>query len=212
MGGMQSFGPVRPDPDEPLFHAPWERRALGVVLAMGATGRWNIDMSRAARESLPPATYLSSRYYEIWIRAMEKLLVERGLVDQAEIDEGHAREAGVAGVRRLEARDVAATLARGSPVLRDVSTRPRFAAGDAVRTRNLNPPTHTRLPRYCRDKPGTIVRLHGAHVYPDSNALGHGEDPQWLYTVRFEARVLWGDDTTASAVHADLWEPYLLPA
>ena len=92
------------------------------------------------------------------------------------------------------------------------SRHPKFKPGDKVRTRNIHPGTHTRLPRYCRDKPGTIVRLHGAHVFPDSNAIGKGEDPQWLYTVRFEARELWGPDTTASAVHADLFEPYLKPA
>jgi nitrile hydratase len=212
MGGMQCFGAVVPERDEPVFHHDWERRALGVVVAMGATGAWNLDMSRAARESLPPATYLSSSYYEIWIRAMERLLVERGLVDAAEIAAGHAHARGDASVRPLKASAAAAALARGSPALREARSVPRFALGDAVRTGNLNPPTHTRLPRYCRDKRGTIVRVHGAHVFPDSNALGRGEDARWLYTVRFEARELWGADTTASAVHADLWEPYLEPA
>jgi nitrile hydratase len=81
--------------------------------------------------------------------------------------------------------------------------------GDKVRTRNLNPATHTRLPRYCRDKPGTIARVHGFHVFPDVHATGRGENPQWLYSVRFEAADLWGPHTTASAVHVDLWEPYL---
>lgn len=211
MGGMQCFGPVRPERDEPLFHHGWERRALGIVVAMGATGRWNLDMSRAARESLPPATYLSSSYYEIWIRAMEQLLVDCGLVDAAELAQGRAHGAPAAGVRRLEGASAAAALARGSPTLRSVAAAPRFAKGDRVRTRNMNPPTHTRLPRYCRDKRGTIVAVHGAHVFPDSNARGAGEDPQWLYGVRFEARDLFGDDTTATAVHADLWEPYLEP-
>jgi nitrile hydratase len=93
--------------------------------------------------------------------------------------------------------------------LRDVASAPRFAQGDRVRTRNLNPPTHTRLPRYCRDKPGTIVAVRGAHVFPDSNARGQGEDPRWLYGVRFEARDLWGGDVRAAAVYVDLWEPYL---
>jgi nitrile hydratase beta subunit len=209
MGGMQCFGPVRPERDEPLFHHDWERRAMGIVVAMGATGRWNLDMSRAARESLPPATYLSSSYYEIWIRAMERLLVERGLVEVSELVEGRAHGEPVPGVRRLEGANAAAALARGSPTSRSVAAAARFAVGDRVRTRNMNPPTHTRLPRYCRDKAGTIVAVHGAHVFPDSNARGEGENPQWLYGVRFEARDLFGDDTTATAVHADLWEPYL---
>lgn len=212
MGGMQCFGTVRPERDEPMFHHDWERRALGIVVAMGATGRWNLDMSRAARESLPPATYLSSSYYEIWIRALERLLVERGLVEAAELSDGRARAAPASGVRRLDGSAVAAALARGSPTSRPVPEGPRFAKGDRVRTRNLNPPTHTRLPRYCRDKPGTIVAVHGAHVFPDSNARGEGENPQWLYGVRFEAGDLFGAEAAATAVHADLWESYLEPA
>jgi nitrile hydratase beta subunit len=209
MGGQQAFGPVRPEADEPLFHAPWERRAMGIVIAMGATGAWNLDMSRAARESLPPATYLASGYYEIWIRAMERLLLQRGLVDEPELASGRAGGAPATRVRKLVASEVAAALARGAPTARTPESAAGFAVGDRVRTRNINPSTHTRLPRYCRDKPGTIVRVHGAHVFPDIHALGRGEDPQWLYTVRFEARDLWGGDTTADAVHADLWAPYL---
>jgi nitrile hydratase subunit beta len=212
MGGMQSFGPVRVESAEPLFHHPWERRALGVVVAMGASGRWNLDMSRAARESLPPATYLASSYYEIWIRALERLLVSHGLVEERELGEGRASAAPAAGVRRLAATEVASALARGAPTLREARAPARFAVGAKVRARNLNPATHTRLPRYCRDKPGTVVKVHGSHVFPDSNATGHGEDPHWLYTIRFAARDLWGEDTTANAVHADLWEPYLEPA
>ena len=79
MGGMQAFGPVRPEADEPVFHAAWEKRALALTLAMGATGQWNIDLSRSARESLPPALYLGSSYYQIWLNALENLMRERGL-------------------------------------------------------------------------------------------------------------------------------------
>ena len=70
MGGMQGFGPVRPEPNEPLFHAPWERQALAMTVAMGACGQWNIDISRSARESLPPAQYLSSSYYAICLAGL----------------------------------------------------------------------------------------------------------------------------------------------
>ena len=80
-----------------------------------------------------------------------------------------------------------------------------------MRTRKLHPRTHTRLPLYCRDKPGTVAMLHGVHVYPDTNALGAGESPQWLYSVRFEAPDLWGADTTAGAIYVDCFEPYLEP-
>ena len=85
MGGMQGFGRVMPEDDEPLFYAPWESRAMAVTVAMGATGQWNIDLARSARESLPPSIYLSSSYYEIWIRALEKLTLERGMITASEL-------------------------------------------------------------------------------------------------------------------------------
>jgi len=209
MGGLQSFGPVVAEKDEPYFHHAWERRTLGLVVAMGGTGMWNLDMSRSARESLPPAQYVSSTYYQIWEAGLRKLLVMRGLVSAKELDEGRALAPPAPLKRTIGADDVAAALSRGGPTERPAPRPALFEPGDRVRTRNVHPSTHTRLPRYCRDKAGTIVRVHGAHVFPDSNALGKGEDPQWLYTVRFDAHELWGGDTTASAVHADLFEPYL---
>ena len=209
LGGMQGFGPVAPEPAEPRFHADWERRVLAATLAMGATGRWNLDMTRAARESLPPARYLAATYYEIWYEGLARLLVDAGLATAEEIGDGRMRVAPVPGVRTLMADDVAATLAQGSPTARKAVAPARFAIGDGVRTRQMNPPTHTRLPRYCRGKRGTIIAQHGAHVFADARATGQGEQPQWLYTVRFDARELWGADTTAAAVCVDCWEPYL---
>jgi len=209
MGGMQDFGTVVPETDEPRFHQEWERRAFALTLAMGATGAWNLDQARRARESLAPARYLASTYYEIWLEALVALMAERGLVTTDEVAAGRVGVAPRPLARRLDAGAVAATLARGASTLRPAPTAARFAPGDPVRARNLHPEGHTRLPRYCRGKPGTIVAVHGAHVYPDANARGAGEAPQWLYTVRFDARDLWGNDTTAAAVHVDCFEPYL---
>jgi nitrile hydratase beta subunit len=214
LGGAQGFGPVAPERDEPPFHAGWERRALGLTLAMGATGQWNLDQSRHARESLPPAQYLSSSYYQIWIAALERLLLERGLVRADELAAGHSHGPGPA-VRVLRADQVDAALARGGPTHRPAATPARYAVGDRVRARQMHPPGHTRLPRYLRGHTGTVVRCHGAHVYPDAHAATHGgppfdESPQWLYSVRFEARGVWGPDADPTlAITADLWEPYL---
>ena len=208
MGGQQGFGPVVPEADEPPFHHAWEGRALGLVVAMGAARLWNIDQSRFARESIPPATYLTSSYYKIWIEGLSKLLVERGLATREEMADGRLRTPPMK-IPMLSAQDVKSGFARSVPSLRPEPGPARFGVGDRVRTKNVHPRSHTRLPRYCRDKPGTITKVHGPHVFPDANALGHGEDPQWLYSVRFEARDLWGPDTTASAVYVDLWEPYL---
>jgi len=211
MGGMQGFGPVVAEANEPRFHHEWERRAFALTLGMGALGQWNLDQSRSARESLPPAQYLASSYYEIWFEALIRLMLERGLVREGELADGKMRTPALPAPAPLKADAVPAVLARGSSTQRPLTGRSRFAVGDRVRTLNINPPTHTRLPRYCRGKPGTIVKVHGAHVFPDSNALGAGEQPRWLYAARFEAADLWGHDTTATAVNVDCWEPYLEP-
>jgi len=209
MGGGQGFGPVVSEPDEPRFHEAWERRAFALTLAMG--GRWNLDQTRSARESLPPAQYLASSYYQIWIDGLFALMLERGLVTRGELGDGRMRAPAVRPFSVLAADRVAAAMARGAPTARPLAGEARFRIGDPVRAREIHPKTHTRLPRYCRGKRGIVVMLHGAHVFADSNARGDGEDPQWLYTVRFEGSELWGADTSAVSVHVDCWEPYLEP-
>ncbi|MGP9821358.1 nitrile hydratase subunit beta [Salinarimonas sp. NSM] len=210
LGGMHGFGPVVREPDEPLFHAPWERRAFGITLAMGATGSWTLDASRHARESLPPAEYLAASYYEIWTKGLERLVVAAGLVGADELAAGRSLRPGARLARVLSAEAVPAALARGGPTDREAPAPPRFAPGDRVRTRVINPAGHTRLPRYARGKIGEIVLHHGAHVFPDTNAHGRGEAPQHLYTVRFAGTELWGEgaDPTLS-VSIDAWESYL---
>jgi nitrile hydratase beta subunit len=212
MGGMQGFGPVMPEPKEPVFHAEWERRAFALTLAMALPGGWNIDMSRHARESLPPPDYLRKSYYEIWLAGLEKLMAERGLVGTDEIAAGRVLHAAKPVDRILKADMVAGVLARGGPTLREGTTPARFKVGERVRARNMHPRGHTRLPRYVRGHVGMIEHVHGCHVFPDTNASGKGENPQWLYTVCFDGRELWGDDgDPASRVSVDAWEPYLEP-
>jgi nitrile hydratase len=213
LGGMMGFGRIEIEPDEPWFHAQWERRAFGVTLAMGATGSWTLDASRHARESLPPPEYLASRYYEIWTKGVEKLVVQAGLVTEDELRQGKALVPPVPVKRVLKAEDVPAVLARGGPTERPAEQPARFAAGDQVVTRNMHPKEHTRLPRYARGRRGVVELVHGAHVFPDSNAHGRGENPQWLYTVRFTGRELWGEDADPHlVVSIDAWESYLEPA
>lgn len=215
MGGQHGFGAVRPEADEPLFHAPWERRALGVTLAMGATGQWNIDMSRFARESLPPATYLASSYYRIWTLGLEKLLLERGLVSADELAAGRSIDAPRALARVLRESDVDAALRRGSPTARPAPQPALFAVGQRVRAANVHPSGHTRLPRYVRGHVGTVVREHGCHVFADRHAVPQpdgrfDESPQWLYTVAFDGHELWGADAEpGTTISVEAWEPML---
>ncbi|MEO8248968.1 MAG: nitrile hydratase subunit beta [Burkholderiales bacterium] len=214
MGGLQGFGPVLPEADEPLFHADWERRALALTVAAGATGMWNIDLSRSARESLSPAIYLNASYYEIWLRALEKMLIERGLVRADELARGQMLAASVPVARVPGADAVAAALAAGTPADRPARSQALFAPGDRVRARNLHPLGHTRLPRYVRGHVGTIERVHGAHIYPDRHA-SHAlppfdQTPEWLYGVVFDGRELWGEGAQSGlSVNVDAWEPYL---
>ena len=213
MGGMHGMGPIEYERDEPVFHAPWEGRALALVVAMGAWRKWNIDTSRHSRERIPAADYLRMTYYEKWIAGLVTLIQESGLVTPAELESGRPAPVSAKATPPLRAEAVAATLRKGNPVTRDVPVAARFKPGDRVRARNIHPVGHTRLPRYARGRLGTIERDHGVHVFPDSNAHFRGEKPQHLYSVRFAARELWGETASPrDAVYVDLWDDHLDPA
>lgn len=213
LGGMMGFGPVVNEPEGQYFHAEWERRAYAMVIAIGAAGRWSIDAGRYARESLPPGEYLTSSYYEIWFKGLEKLLVEHGLVGVDELAGRRSLRSGPGLHRVLQADDVRAVLAARRPYERPAAAPAGFAVGQRVRARNIHPVGHTRLPRYARGKVGVVERIHGTHVLPDTNAHGQGEHPQWLYSVRFAATELWGEHADPTlTVSIDAWESYLQPA
>lgn len=217
MGGMHGFGPIPIEHDEPVFHAWWE----GHVYALGASGgRFfpNIDASRHSLEKLPPAEYLADTYYERWLRRMELRVIELGLITEAELK---ARQAEYVAdpdleVPRRSDPDFEARLQqrfqRQPPLNQPDGMPPRFTAGDRVQTKNIHPAGHTRLPRYARQKRGVIHLVHGSHVFPDTNAHGLGPQPQGVYSVRFDARELWGDDAEGrGCVYLDLWDAYLEP-
>ena len=212
LGGMHGFGPVMPEPDEPAFHHEWERRAFALTLACGYLGRWNLDMSRHARERIPPPRYLEASYYEIWLEALLTLLVERGLLAERELETGRSAGPAVPDLRVLVAAEVPAALERGGSA-RSGDAPARFRVGDRVRVRNRHPHGHTRAPRYVRGRTGTIESSHGTFVFPDAHAHGKGPQPQPLHSVRFTAAELWGrDGDPDSLVYVDLWEGYLEPA
>jgi nitrile hydratase subunit beta len=212
MGGMHGFGKVEPEPNEPVFHAEWEGRCLALNRALGYTGIWTIDQTRAGIEALPPQVYLSSSYYKKWELRLENLVVGLGLAGADELKAGHALRAGKALKRKLTAAEVPNSLTRGS-FARPARAPARFAPGDGVRTKNIHPATHTRLPRYARGHVGIVEAVRGCHVFPDAAALDKGEDPQWLYTVLFDGSELWGEAAEPSLkVSIEAFEPYLEPA
>lgn len=210
LGGMQGFGAIPIEPDEPVLHQDWQATAMALTLAMAAWGRWNLDASRHARERLQPAEYLNFSYYERWIAALTDLMVQRGLVTVQELERGRPAPGLPRAKPALEVSNVAAVLARGAPTDRGIQGTPAFEVGQRVLTSRANPQGHTRLPRYARGRIGTVLRHHGAHVFPDSNAHFQGEAPQHLYSVRFTAQELWGPQVAArDSVSLDLWESYL---
>ncbi len=208
MGGTHGFGPIVPEPNEPMFHAELERRAFALTLAMARPGGWTIDMSRYARENRPPPDYLAKSYYELWLAGLEMLMQERGLVSAAEIDSGVAHSPA-AGRPILRAGDVEAMLRKGAPTERPATRDARFKVGDRVRAKSLHTSGHTRLPRYVRGRIGEVALIHGSHVLADASAEGRG-DAEWLYTVTFAGPELWGKHTDPTvSVSVDAWESYL---
>jgi nitrile hydratase subunit beta len=213
LGGMHGLGPIDAEPEtlEPVFHHEWEKRVFALTLASAALGQWSIDMGRHARERQHPADYLRHTYYQNWLAGLEKLLVERGLVSAEERASGRAAGAAPEALRARILRSARVGPALGKSVEVAIEAPPRFVAGDRVRAINRHPTGHTREPRYVRGRTGVIHEHYGAHVFPDLSAKGRREG-RHLYSVRFEARELWGEPTRDGAVYVDLWEDYLEPA
>lgn len=213
MGGMDGFGKVEPELNEPVFHTAWEARVLGMVRAMSAAGAFNIDASRFYRETLPPDVYLASSYYKKWFLGLEDMLLAKGFITADDVAAAHAvAPAKPLKPGKLVADDVPRTMVRGT-FTRTAPAPAKFKAGDRVRAKNIHPSGHTRLPRYVRGHVGIVERDYGCQVFPDSAANDAGENPQWLYTVVFDGPELWGADSDPSVkVSVDAFEPYLEPA
>ncbi|WP_299935378.1 nitrile hydratase subunit beta [uncultured Pelagimonas sp.] len=218
MGGRFGDGPVPVGSDtDPAFAKDWHARALALTLAAGALGKWNIDISRHARECLSPKDYSRFTYYEKWMGGLADLLVQSGVVTRDELAGQIVQPAPDAlKERKLEAQNVAGVLAAGGPADR-LGPAPQFAVGDRVKTRRIARNLfvdggHTRLPTYAAGVEGEVILSHGCHVLPDASAHRLGEQPEPLYTVVFDAGDLWGEPERAGdEVTCDLWQSYLEP-
>ena len=213
MGGMQCFGPVRPEKNAPAFHEPWEGRVVALSTAVGATGKtrgnWRLIM-----ESLPPADYLRMSYYERNIGYLVEIMIAGGLVTREEVESGKPAKGSPKSVPAMRPADVVKEFAFQPSRARPTETVPaRFKPGDRVRTSNTHPVGHTRLPRYARGRNGVIESDGGVQAFPDTAVYGRGVNRQHVYSVRFAARELWGDQASPrDSVYIDLWENYLEPA
>ncbi len=211
MGGMQGYGSPPYEPDEPVFHEPWEGRAFAMtLLSINRLSGANLDRMRHALERLHPMDYLADGYYGRWLNCAEILLTDSGVIAPGAID---------ARARRLRGEDVAEppepTLnkpeytATGPGSLRQIEDEPRFKVGQTVRAKDIHPAGHTRLARYVRGRTGVVERLQPAALLPDTHAHYLGENPQHVYGVAFDSTELWGSDAEPFTLHIDLFETYL---
>lgn len=213
LGGMQDMGPVQAEKNEPVFHEPWQGRAFAFTRAMGAWRKWNLDAVRFQREQIAPVDYFRMSYYERWVVALVELMLKNRMVTPAELESGKPEPGSAKLTPPLTAEKAQILVTKGVPASRDVAVAARFNAGERVRARNINPLGHTRLVRYARGKIGTIHLDHGVFLFPDTNALFLGEKPQHVYSVRFAARELWGEQASPQdSVYIDMWDDYLEPA
>ena len=211
LGGMHGLGGINPESetDEPVFHHPWERRVFALTLATGFLGHWNLDQSRHARERQHPIDYLRNTYYENWLAGLQTLLIDSGLLTEAELQSGFCGKGFPNQEIVLTKKEVKAKLQEGKSVELPVATSPQFMIGQEVMVVNRHPIGHTRAPRYTRGRRGTVIHQHGGHIFPDDHAMGN-QTGQHLYTVCFDAVELWGQDNADNEqVYVDLWESYL---
>ena len=216
LGGKHGHGRVKPEAEEPAFHARWEAAVFAMMFATGRAGATgNSDRFRHAIERIDPIAYLGHTYYGRWLGGLETLLVESGVIDRDALT-ARAMELGAGPHDRIASRpaavpDVVPTAAE-SRCFRPGAAKLRFGVGDRVRTHRETVAGHCRLPDYARDRVGAVVTCHDCWVFPDTNAHGRGECPTPLYTIAFEGTALWGDDAEpGTRVHLDLFEPYLEP-
>ncbi len=222
MGGMQGAGPIAPEHDEPVFHEQWEKKVFAMQIAASGQGLYSGAEFRHAIERMNWIHYLESSYYEHWLTAIETLLSEKGIISREELEarvkqvkehpEAIANFLPSNGSDQLASR-LEKMVRQGGSTRREIATAPRFKPGDQIAVRNINPGGHTRLPRYIRGKRGTIEKVHGSFNLPDANVHGRDKHPQPVYTVRFDAREVWGEQAAVcDTIYVDLWESYLEPA
>ena len=211
MGGMDNFGPIDIEANEPIFHDSWERQMFSLVIALLPLGKFHVDEIRRLTELIPPAQYLSAKYYEKWLISTEQVLLEKNLLTEEELESGKADKNHVLNdVEAAPAEMIQFAMTNPMPANLDLDIPAKFKSGDKILAKNINPLHHTRIPRYIRGKQGIVERDHGVFLLPDTNAHGGPDKPQHVYTVRFEGRELWGEDAPAKdAVFIDLFDDYM---
>lgn len=208
LGGKHGFGPVDRSQTEDFVYR-WEEQVFGLTLTCGMLGHWNLDQSRYARENTDPVHYLTSTYYEHWLHGLETLLIENALISKDEL-KGHSPPSTQTADVAVPPDATKRIVETGAPTLLPEKKPARFSVNDTVVVKKESAKGHTRSPSYVHGVAGTVVKLHGAHIYADEHAKSGTKIPEHLYSIRFEAQQLWGESAEPnSSVYVDLFEPYL---
>lgn len=210
LGGGHGHGPVTQEVNEPIFHDDWERRTFSFFAGLAAAGCFNVDEFRHAIERMVPYEYFKGSYYEHWLHAFETLMVEKGYITEDELKAGKPASGTENQYKPALTKElVPVAVSTGISCRSAEPVKPKFKVGDKIRTNNMHPAHHTRLPRYARGKVGTVEMDHGVFVTPDDSAHGK-ENPQHVYSVSFDARELWGEQAAPNdTVRIDLWDNYM---
>ena len=215
MGGMHGFGPIEAEENEPTFHAAWEGRVLAICFGtrVRVPGGFRNNI-----EKLDPAFYLASSYYEKWLHARIKGLIDAGAITKDELESAIERCASRPGApvptRGVEeAKEQSGESPRAVQRKSGEASEPQYKVGDRVRARNTHPAGHTRLPRYIRGKVGEVIRTYRRQGFQDAEPMSDHDGPQPVYAVRFDGTEVWGESAEPnSSVCLDMWEAYLQPA
>jgi len=210
IGGMDNIGPIVREENEPIFHADWERRVLAMTFAIMGSGYYRTDEVRSATEQIPPATYLTARYYEKWLYSLEMLMQAKDVLTEEELEAGKSLRDDGFKLPPLPVDKAMYVVANRLPASLDIEMPAKFKVGDKIIAKNNNPYHHTRIPRYIRGRRGVIEQDYGVFPLPDAVAQCAGDQPQHVYNVRFSARELWGEEGDPNgAVYIDLFDDYM---
>jgi nitrile hydratase subunit beta len=216
LGGMQGFGPVYIEVDEPVFHHEWEKRVFALALAAPFVVEFGDDQFRRQIEHLSPKQYLNSSYYQLWLEGMINQLKECDAISDQEL----IQSAGISPLpkkfdsnNQAQADSLQEIVEAGISQAMPEATGPcRFSIGDTIITRDHIDSVHTRLPQYARGKPGEVIAERGMFTFADSNSADYVPKPQMLYCIEFLAVDLWGDEgQPGDTLCLDLWDDYLEP-
>ena len=211
LGGADGWGaaPVL-DPNEPVFKEEWEGRAFAMSLLSMRLAGANLDAFRHAMNRLDSERYFDDGYYGRWLYGAENLLMDSDIIAPGTVEAratnmtgGHAEEPAAPEPHKPDYAPTAA----GS--IRVIDAPQRFRVGQRVRAKIMHAPGHTRLQKYTQGHVGTVAIVEPAQVLPDTHAHFIAENAQWVYTVRFDSRELFGPSAEQFTLNTDLYEDYM---